>query len=196
MSQITSTCDVTNGSALVSFPSGTNLSTIVAGNIVIVGTDTTHYYVGSVNDGADTITLTGNYTGTTASTGSGTGTTVVIHNSFTIDGIPYPEAGDTRNISVIKASINKIQELYTNINSGDIYYDSILSIGKNTFESWHADWSVLQVGGNSSLAAEQAETVNQSSYLIQNAYYDGAWKYVSTDEACLIQQNTGNNIFL
>lgn len=112
MAQLQTTCDVTNGSPTVSFPAGTDLSSVLANHVVIVGTDGVPYFVSSVNDGADTITLTGNYLGTTASTGSGTGTTVVVHLSITSpDNIPYPEAGDIRVITITKAAIQNIQSI-------------------------------------------------------------------------------------
>ena len=67
----------------------------------------------------------------------------------------------------------------------------VLSVGKSTIEDWHASYSTLQIGGNATLMANQTEAASTEAYLLQNAYYDGTWKYVSTDEASFSKQSGG-----
>jgi len=76
-----------------------------------------------------------------------------------------------------------------------INHDGKVSIGKSTFEAWSSTWEVLQIGGNAAVMATSAEGVAGGFYFPQNAYQDGAWKYVTTDEASLYATTNGIHYF-
>lgn len=72
-----------------------------------------------------------------------------------------------------------------------------LSVGKTSFENWANVYSVIQIGGNSSLWAHTAEQASMAFGLLQNAYRDGAanYRYVSADESSQYYQQNGEHRF-
>ena len=70
-----------------------------------------------------------------------------------------------------------------------------VGLGVSTLDLWSSTWSVLQVGGNSSLAGDTTADTSKSLRLSQNAYNDGAWKYRLADEATNYYQNNGSHVF-
>ena len=70
-----------------------------------------------------------------------------------------------------------------------------VSIGSGALEPWVSTYSALQLGGNGSLFARTATGANGDMYILNNAYYDGAWKYQDTDEAANIQMQNGLILF-
>jgi len=69
----------------------------------------------------------------------------------------------------------------------------VLSVGKSSFEAWAAAWSAFQLGGNANLFAQQGEGASNQFNILQNAYFDGSYKYISTDEASYAQQSNGDH---
>lgn len=112
MSQFVSTCTVTNSSKIVAV-NDTDLSSIVQGDICVFGTQPIHYYVDSVNDTTDEITLTTLYTGVSASS-----VAITVHESFTPNNAyPYPETGDVRIANLVKESLLMIDEDIAGLNT-------------------------------------------------------------------------------
>jgi len=70
-----------------------------------------------------------------------------------------------------------------------------LSIGKATFEAWDSSYTALQLGGTTALMGTTSEAVSTVSCFMNNAYYDGAWKYLVTDEATRYQVGNGEHYF-
>tara|TARA_R110001632_G_scaffold17691_1_gene55774 strand:- start:11 stop:1648 length:1638 start_codon:yes stop_codon:yes gene_type:complete len=61
-------------------------------------------------------------------------------------------------------------------------------------EAWAAGTEVLQVGQS---AALWGWDTNTNAYFSNNTYYDGAWKYINTDEATRYnQENNGSHSFM
>ena len=58
-----------------------------------------------------------------------------------------------------------------------------------------SDQTGLQMGGNFSIMAESSTSADNSFNLSQNAYFDGAWKYISTDEVSNYFQSAGKHNF-
>jgi hypothetical protein len=62
-------------------------------------------------------------------------------------------------------------------------------------ETWQSGWSALQIGGLTSYYAPTTTNASQSLMINNNAYNDGAWKYLITDEASSYYQLHGAHTF-
>ncbi|MAH51572.1 hypothetical protein CMI37_37495 [Candidatus Pacearchaeota archaeon] len=70
--------------------------------------------------------------------------------------------------------------------------DSAGKVGINkTPEAWTSLFDVLQIGGNGSIFSTATEAAGNNMSIGVNTYYDGSWKYISTDEASYYQQGNG-----
>ncbi len=81
------------------------------------------------------------------------------------------------------------------IRNGMLIPSGSAGIGVSALESWQSAFTALQVGGNAAIMATTAEGSANSYRLLQNAYYDGAYKYISTDEASMYTQYAGIHQF-
>jgi len=73
--------------------------------------------------------------------------------------------------------------------------DGNVGIGNSSLEAWHTDWTALQIGGNASLVAQTTQGASKALILSQNMYFDGLYKYISTDQASRYLQVNGTHIF-
>lgn len=73
--------------------------------------------------------------------------------------------------------------------------NGIVGLGVSSLEAWHSNYTALQIGGNSSVAAVTAAGAGGNLMLFQNAYFDGtsAYKYQDTDEATQYIQTSGTH---
>jgi hypothetical protein len=71
-----------------------------------------------------------------------------------------------------------------------------VGIGNSSLETWTANYSVLQLGGNASLWSNTAAGAGSEFNMLQNAYNNSGWKYQDTDEASLYYQTNGAHNFL
>jgi len=72
-----------------------------------------------------------------------------------------------------------------------ITIDSSENVGFGvTPETWDSR-KALQIGGNGALAASPSAGSGGYIQLLQNAYTDGTWKYISTDEAARLRSQDG-----
>lgn len=73
----------------------------------------------------------------------------------------------------------------------------ILAIDKPSPDGVHADYTAIQLGGNSHLTSKRAVGSSGIFHLTQNANYDtdGSWEYISTDEATRYRQMSGTHTF-
>lgn len=111
MSQLLLTASMTQGNQVVSFSPATDLSSVVVGDLFMVVGINANYSIGSVDNTAKTISLTGNYLGQ-----SDPSAVCILHSSKTVpDNIPFAEDGDKKNLSVIKEGTVKIQEILTDL---------------------------------------------------------------------------------
>jgi len=69
------------------------------------------------------------------------------------------------------------------------------SFGNYPLEPWHADWTAIEIGGNGAITGLQAQTASNEFWFAQNAYYDGDWNYMDTDQASAIQLIDGTIVF-
>ena len=58
---------------------------------------------------------------------------------------------------------------------------------------WHSDYDVLQIGG---MGFFSEDNKNGSLYLLQNAYFDGSYKYSTSSYATRYSQHSGEHVFL
>ena len=70
-----------------------------------------------------------------------------------------------------------------------------VGIGNSSLESWDSGYTSLQIGGNGTLWSDTTKGVTKAIYLSHNAFYDGAYKYISTDEASHYYQTNGTHVF-
>jgi len=72
-----------------------------------------------------------------------------------------------------------------------------VGIGKAALETWDSQYSVLQIGGNSSVMATTTEAAGGWLQYSQNAYLNASttWKYISTDEASNYYTGAGTHVF-
>ena len=60
-----------------------------------------------------------------------------------------------------------------------------------TLETWTSDYTVLQIGGGSSLFGHTTGGGDASNFLGQNVYHNSGWKYINANEASNFQQKNG-----
>ena len=72
---------------------------------------------------------------------------------------------------------------------------NVVSLGSSDTETWTSTYAVLQMGGNAALLGEKVTAAGTRLQMIHNLYYDGGWKYKSTDEAELISMVSGATTF-
>jgi hypothetical protein len=64
-----------------------------------------------------------------------------------------------------------------------------------TPESWHSSVTGFQVGGNTTIQCLTSQQANSDTAYSHNSYYDGSWKYISTDEASQWEMRDGTHVF-
>jgi len=64
-----------------------------------------------------------------------------------------------------------------------------------TPEAWHSSYTAIQVGGNGTVWGSTAQSAGGGFYNSQNVYYDGGYKYISTDTASKYAQSSGTHKF-
>ena len=70
--------------------------------------------------------------------------------------------------------------------------DGHIGIGTSSFESWHTNWNgVLQISSTTTLA----NYGGTDTYLLENAYHDGAWKYQTASHASKLTNQGGTYQF-
>jgi hypothetical protein len=90
----------------------------------------------------------------------------------------------TKDLNVATCSVTKL-----NATSNVVF-------GSKAAENWGSGFSVLQFGGNIGFLAETAEGTGNQLSIVNNAYYEAAWKYVATDgKAAQYQIANGNHYF-
>lgn len=73
--------------------------------------------------------------------------------------------------------------------------NNVVSFKNSTLHAWDASVVGVQLGGNSTMFCAIAQGAGGQFNINQNAYFDGAWKYQSTDEACNYYQAGGTHGF-
>ncbi|MBT7081916.1 MAG: hypothetical protein HN929_10735, partial [Chloroflexi bacterium] len=74
---------------------------------------------------------------------------------------------------------------------------SMMGLGNSALRAWSSGFDVLQVGIKGALWGTHADGASTSTFLSNNLYYDGAYKYIGTtsDEASSYEQTSGGHIF-
>jgi len=71
-----------------------------------------------------------------------------------------------------------------------------VGIGSAPATDWHANYSVLQVGGQAGIWTHKAVGAGKALHISHNAEYDTGFKYIASDEASLyLQGDGGKHIF-
>lgn len=68
-----------------------------------------------------------------------------------------------------------------------------VGISAPSIEAWDTLYRALQIGSNSAFMSLSAEGASNAFHMMQNTYYDGAWKRMSTDEASQYYQYQGTH---
>lgn len=71
--------------------------------------------------------------------------------------------------------------------------DGNFGFAKATPEAWHSAYVGVEIGANAALMSKRIEGVSNAICMMQNLYFDGAWKRMSTDEACRYLQINGEH---
>ena len=118
---------------------------------------------------------------------SGTGVlTVTAPNTSTDRTITLPDAtGTLATTADVPAGIS------SSADATAITIDSNENVGIGvTPKTWDSR-KALQIGGNGTLAGSASAGAGGYLQLLQNAYTDGTWKYISTDEAARLRSQDG-----
>ena len=134
--------------------------------------------------------------------------TFVIGTTDTVTGTHFQMNGSgvikLTSLSVNEAVFtNASKQLVSNAITGSVnvvmstnpIFDNNLSVGKAAYESWSAAYAVIQAGGNNAIISTAAEGAGSEFGLLQNAYHDGVYKYVSNDQASRYYQIDGTHVF-
>lgn len=71
-----------------------------------------------------------------------------------------------------------------------------VGVGTTDMEAWDATFDAIQLGGTAAfMATDPPAAADQFLYLIQNAYYDGDWRYRVADGASMYVQSGGGHYF-
>jgi len=79
--------------------------------------------------------------------------------------------------------------------AGDVTIGGILSISNDSNHAWGTTYKGLQLGPNGNAMYSVNLGVNSYIGLLGNCYHDGAYKYISADEASLYFQYAGKHTF-
>ena len=70
-----------------------------------------------------------------------------------------------------------------------------VGIGNTSLKSWASSFQAMQVGGNASFMSVKTPAAANTFHIVNNAYYDGDWRYISTDEATSYFQQGATHTF-
>jgi hypothetical protein len=73
--------------------------------------------------------------------------------------------------------------------------NGVLSLRKATPSAWSASFAAVDIGGNCGAMATAAEAAGAQLHIVNNVYFDGAWKRISADEVSSYRQNDGTHVF-
>jgi hypothetical protein len=119
---------------------------------------------------------------------------VINANDGTISGISVGGLPDgTVDAGTLASGIDKTS-ITDGGNSTAITIDASENVGIGvTPEAWQSTRNTLQIGAGAVFA--NGTGAGSDVEITQNAYYDGSWKYINTDEASRHYQNSGTHIF-
>ena len=116
-----------------------------------------------------------------------------INTSIAVGAAALPKAGGTMTGTIADFRSTGIDD---NSNALAMTIDASENVGIGvTPETWQSGWSALQIGGLTSYYAPTTTSASQSLMINNNAYNDGAWKYLITDEASSYYQLHGGHTF-
>ncbi len=146
----------------------------------------------------ETIAYLSNWSATNSEpTGGGIYNIVTVSNYLAITGLA--SVNETTDHTLDNGSVAMLQRdgVKTNTQAGTAGVINQTIAGLNpTFSVWDSALNVFEVGGNSALSSELAVGTGSGLLSMQNAHYDGAWKYISEDEASYSYQSGGNHVHL
>ena len=97
----------------------------------------------------------------------------------------------TRVNTALALGVNNSQKM-TIGTDGNTTFAGNVGIKNTAFESWHSNWDgVLQIGETTSLG----NYGGTDTYLLENAYHDGSWKYQTTSHASKLTNQGGSYVF-
>ena len=206
----------TTGSLNIAVGRNALLTNITGGNNTALGGDALRHTTTSNNTGVGYDALEANTSGTEnialgAFAGdeitTGSNNTIIGHYAGTaaLADTVVIAAGTTERLKVTSAGlqINGAGNVITGLGIDDnatstaITIDASENVGIGVIpKSWTAVWTAVQYGGNSSIMTQTTAGAGKAFYQLQNAYHNGAWKYISTDVASLQKQESGVHTFL
>jgi hypothetical protein len=87
---------------------------------------------------------------------------------------------------------NNTNSILTVASDGDVDIANNLTvtddivIGSQGLESWDSNYSAIEIGSTAIMGKDSA-TSDKDMYIMTNAYFDGAWKYKTTEDASLLK---------
>jgi len=72
-----------------------------------------------------------------------------------------------------------------------------MGLGNSALKGWASTYSALQIGGQGAIMSLTADDAGSQTHLMNNAYFDGGWKYIGTasNEASRYKQKNGTHTF-
>lgn len=107
--------------------------------------------------------------------------------------VGYNTGGSARELIKIDGSnVVQIAESSDSNFGGGATFAGNVGIKNTAFESWHSNWDgVLQIGETTSLG----NYGGTDTYLLENAYHDGSWKYQTASHASKLTNQGGSYVF-
>jgi len=109
--------------------------------------------------------------------------------------IGWEDAGNTKRASITCSSSTDALQFHTGSSDAErMRIDSSGNVGIGvTPENWQSTRNTLQIGAGAIYA--NGTGAGSDVEITQNAYYDGSWKYINTDEVSRHYQSSGIHTF-
>ena len=113
-----------------------------------------------------------------------------INTSIAVGASALPKAGGTMTGTIADFRSTGIDD---NSNALAMTIDANENIGLGSVPAtdWHANYSVLQLGGQSGFWTHKAVGTGKALHISHNTEYDTGFKYIASDEASLYMQGDG-----
>jgi len=113
-----------------------------------------------------------------------------INTSIAVGAAALPKAGGTMTGTIADFRSTGIDD-NSNALAMTIDVNENIGLGSVPATDWHANYSVLQLGGQSGFWTHKAVGTGKALHISHNTEYDTGFKYIASDEASLYMQGDG-----